>query len=236
MMRHRRIVIALAGSLAIGGSALTAVAATNGGQKPAPTASNTPAERPAMLRGNVTTVDSRELEAMRERQRAAYPVQDASLYFAVLRRDRRNGDALPPDREPAVALGTIDSKDTRRVHSSDLGSVFAVPTDREVCVSTTYANGRSAGGTDVCVPTGEAAKEGVFTITQCSDPMVHPQRRYIAGVVPDGVTEVRFSRAGTPRHVASVASNGFVAEIDEPVDTVELVGTTTTIGLPPVAC
>lgn len=158
--------------------------------------------------------------------------------FNVLTRTASTADRLPRDAVPGTNGAVIDPTAARRAYSGALGRVFIVPGDQETCVSTLDAHGRDSGATDscvpTCVPTGLAQRRGAFTVTQCSD-AVHPQRRFIAGVAPDGVSSIAFQRGGVTHEKATVTSNGFAAEVDQPIDTIVLDnGTTTT--LPPVTC
>ncbi len=176
-------------------------------------------------------------ERTRRMRLASAPLADPAESFGVLRRVRNDADALPAGFLPGGAVGTIDRDGARLVQSGTSGDAYAIPTDREVCIAATYRRGRSQGATDTCVPTETASQYGAYVLIQCSSMQDHPQRRYIAGIAPDGVRSVVLRRAGSVVSTAAVTGNGFSIEIDEPIDEISLDGGPgRSRGLPPVSC
>jgi hypothetical protein len=235
---HVRIILAT-GVAVLATAALTdaAVDRNRGAQTSGPTAADAPAPTPPTVKASFTTLTAAEREANRDSQRERFPLSDPSPYFASLRRAARSEDRLPPDATIGTPIGGPTADGARLLRQDASGTVRAIPTDRELCVSTTYSRGRSAGATDTCVPTAEAAKRGAWTVTQCSSDE-HPQRRFIAGAAPDGVDIVRVSRRGVEIARVEVADNGFSIEADEPIDAIELGvrRSAESVTLPPVAC
>lgn len=200
----------------------------------APQSENTPAARPRSVQQRVTPMTAEDRAASRARREAATPRQAPAPHFAALRRAATASDALPGDI--GVAVGTVDRQSSRLVLSNALASVRLVATDRELCTSSVYKVGRDRGATDSCVPSAIAARQGAWSVTQCSSDQ-HPQRRFIAGAAPDGVRSVRLLRSGEQVAIANVSENGFAIETDEPTDAIEMNGTSTVVvPLPPVAC
>ncbi len=228
--------------LLAGAAAMAAVGggvAAAGGEDPSvperPSRADTPAMRPGHVVVKAKPLSSAEIEQQRAERRAAAPDADPRPHFALLRRPARAGDRIPDDQRIGTNARDLDDAGARRGLSNDTGTVHAVPSSGEVCVSTTYLNGRSKGGTDTCVPTETAKRQGAFTITQCSSDE-HPQRRFLAGVVPDDVTAVRFTRRGIIVATAEVSDSSFAAEVDDPFDTISLIGNDHSVGIPPVDC
>jgi hypothetical protein len=164
-----------------------------------------------------------------------FPVADVRPYFAVLRRAARADDRIPPGQTMRPPVGEAEPSDARLALSDASGTVRILPSDRGLCVSTTNAQGRDHGATDACVPTDVARQRGAFTITQCSDPSA-PDRRFVAGVAPDGVTAVTLRLGDAVVARAPVSANGFSIEADAPTDALQLEGRSATVALPPVTC
>lgn len=205
--------------------------------EPGPTSAAAPAERSPMGTGAVIHHSAEDVQRLREERRAALPAEHPRGDFSVLNRSRYAGDDLPARYAPRgpLAAGEVDEAGSRRALHGAAGVVFAIPTDRELCVATTYLRGRDAGATNTCVPTARARRTGAITITQCSDPS-HPQRRYVAGLVPDGVVAVDLRRDGSAVRRVDVNANALSVEIDEPIDEVAFVGRAGGFPLPAVSC
>jgi hypothetical protein len=163
-----------------------------------------------------------EREELQRQQRLRAPVLDASRYFSVLKRP-----ATPVDRVP----GRADQTGVRLATSGPLGRVYIRHTARETCVI--VLRGRRTSSSGSCAPTAQARTRGVVVFEQCfkSGP---PQRRFVAGVMPDAVHLVTVNRAGAPQASARVHNNGFMLDTIEPFDTVAFA--TARIRVPPVTC
>ncbi len=166
---------------------------------------------------------------------ASGPDRDATKHFTILKRIKRSGDSLPADSPMMTALSSVDTDKTRLARADKLGSVRIVPAAKEVCVSTIYSLSRNKGASENCAPTTAAEANGVYTVIECSA-AEHPQRRYFSGVAPDEVQAVHLLRRGQLIASVPVEHNGFSVQIDEPVDSIDMVGAGGARALPPVAC
>jgi hypothetical protein len=147
----------------------------------------------------------------RERQRRA-PVSDAHRWFAALR--------VPS----SAAYDTI--------YRSSRGLISARATDREICIQDRRTE--HGGWSSSCAPTVVARTYGLYVIEQCDSNAPHPQRRRIAGIAPNGVSEVRVERQNAEQASAPVRNNGFILITDEPIDTI-VVGPARR-AIPPITC
>jgi hypothetical protein len=217
--RRRRTPLLAAAALAVlvlgGGSAAAITLLSN-----APDDPYDPAPRSPMVVGKAHPLSRAEREARQRERRQHAPVLPAARYFSVLKRP-----ATPTDRVPH----RTDQTGVRLATSGSLGRVYIRHTPRETCVIALRAGEK--GSTGSCAPTAQARTRGVVVYEQCfkTGP---PQRRFVAGVVPDGVLTVTVTRTGAPQATARVHDNGFILETIEPFDT--LAGLRTRV--PPVTC
>jgi hypothetical protein len=133
--------------------------------------------------------------------------------FAVLRRERRTEDVLPPDALALVGTGKdgqsqigLNAELARRVGvTSDGGNVFVVPAEGRTCILTTRVEARGLS----CVLNHRVLKEGMW-MTQAALRGVDGLR--VQAIVPDGVASVRI--IGGDREVdVPVADNSFSADV-----------------------
>ncbi|WP_354697215.1 hypothetical protein DSM112329_02842 [Paraconexibacter sp. AEG42_29] len=152
--------------------------------------------------------------AARKRQREREPQLDAARYFSALRN-------LRDDRYATIYTAASGY------------TVQAKASDRETCIQV-LPSPRSKNSTRSCVPTSYARTHGVMTWRQCFDPPYRPQRRLVAGLVPDGVARVTATRNGSIQATATVTRNAFVLVTDNPFDTINLGRATQRLG--PIIC
>lgn len=126
-------------------------------------------------------------DADRASQAASLPARSPQSDFAVLRRARQAGDELPEKWQPRSALDAPQMDNARRAADSLLGTVYAIPTDRELCAESIYLRTEDRNPPETCVPAGEAASRGVVIVMHCTDG-THAERQYLSGLVRDGVT------------------------------------------------
>lgn len=220
--------------LGLGGGA-TAVALNV--ESDAPTSPTSPAQiAPAVITDQARPLSRAARERYHAERASAVPFADPRPDFAVLRQTAEPSDALPSNAFPGTHVGKVDRAGSRLALNTDLGDVRVTPTDREVCVSTTFTDGSPVGGgaTDTCVPVGPARRFGAVTFTQCVDP-TRPQLRFVAGAVPDGVSDVKLTRGGVVQAQTSAHNNAVQIKTYKPFDTV-VFDKRAERGVPPVAC
>lgn len=236
-MRVRVILSTIAAMAAAGGFAFATADSGTATVAGALRSASTPATMPGTKKAITKPLSRADRAAIKSARSAQFPKRDARTDFSVLRRPSRHGDRLKRAAAISAAVGAMEFSDARLVISDALGAVRAVPTDREVCVSTTYGNGRSKGATDACIPSAVASQTGAWTVTQCSSDR-WPQARFIAGVVPDDVRSVRATTNAVDVAVVAPTDNGFQIEVRVPVEALEFVtdGEVREVRLPPVEC
>lgn len=219
--RRRRtplLAVAIAAILVLGGGTAAAITvlsnAPDDPYDPAPTAPR------VVVKAHPLSRAEREELQRRHRQRA--PVLPASRYFSVLKRPATRADRIPL---------RADQTGVRLTTSGPLGRVYIRHTARDTCVIA--LRGRSTGSSGSCAPTAQARTRGVVVIEECfkTGPL---QRRFVAGVVPDGVQVVTVTRAGARQASATVHNNGFILDTIEPFDTMHLGAVS--VRMPPVTC
>ena len=220
--RHRVPLLAAAVAvLALGGGAAGAVTLLSS-NAPAPTSPYDPATTSPRRIVSVHPLSRAERAALKRQEQQRAPVLAAQRYFSALRRP-----ATPADRVP----GRREQTGIRLTTSGALGRVYIRHTARETCVISFRGQGKSSTGS--CAPTKQARTRGVLAIEQCfkTGP---PQRRFVAGIVPDTVRSVRVVRAGAQQASTTVHHNGFIIDTIQPFDTIQI--GTLRLPMPPVTC
>lgn len=139
--------------------------------------------------------------------------QDLAQSFEVLRRDRTADDNLPGRLPEAgqsgeqTQLGVNPGLARRVATTPDDGAVYVIPGRDEACVITTRHDMPMAMG---CAVTARFRVRGVW-LTQAMSRTADGRR--VQGVVPDGVSRIRITRAEQDAVDAAVSDNGFSLDV-----------------------
>ena len=140
------------------------------------------------------------------------PDQTANL--EILRRPRVASDALPPGDiqlftdSPAAANGASITL-SRRAQGITNGAAWLIPGDGTICF--VYDN-PPAGGGGTCQPDASLTGGGRFPV-ETGGSMEAPGLTSVAGVVPDGVTQVTLNTSGGTTVAVPVHENVYLATI-----------------------
>lgn len=145
--------------------------------------------------------------------------------FEIFRRAKRAEDAVPAaatnllGESAGRALGGANPALSRRPIATPNGQIYALAANSQLCLLTSRAG---AGNSGNCADAASAARMGLTT-SQAARP--GSTDRLIQGLVPDGVTRVRFRTQAGQTVDGDVVDNAFQVVVPSDTIEVEFIGT-----------